>query len=78
MPEKNYAGSGAPLNLEGNEMDMNIGGLPTGVLKHITQLRKECARMRVQRNRARAEVGSLRLTVAHLRAENEQLRGADQ
>lgn len=57
-------------------MDTNISGLPTGVLEHITKLRKECARTRIQRNRAREEVGSLRLAVAHLRAENEQLRGA--
>ncbi|MGB5794537.1 MAG: hypothetical protein WBH51_01950 [Mycolicibacter algericus] len=48
--------------------------LPDEVLDHMAALRKEAAKFRHQRNGARKETGSLRLTVAHLRAENEALR----
>ncbi|VBA57616.1 hypothetical protein LAUMK191_04103 [Mycobacterium attenuatum] len=55
-------------------MKINMAELPTEVFQHIADLRKESAQYRTQRNKAREEVGSLRTTVAHLRAEVEALR----
>lgn len=52
----------------------NVAELPLGAMEYIVKLRQESQRFRHQRNAARGEVGQLRVTVAHLRAEAEALR----
>lgn len=53
---------------------LDISELPLEAVQYIAQLRKESSQYRTQRNKAREEVGSLRLTVGNMRQQAEVQR----